>query len=381
MAQKRDYYEVLQVSRDAGGDEIKRAYRKLALKYHPDNFKGDKAEGEKKFKELAEAYEVLSDSTKRNRYDRYGHEGLRGAGMHDFSNMGFGDIFNMFNDIFGGMGGFGGSAQGASDRGLDLETQVEVSLEEVATGVDKTLEFERIDLCDTCSGSGAKPGTQVDRCETCGGYGQVQQQMQSLLGLSVRIVACPDCKGKGKIVRQPCPDCKGSGRARKQRVLTVHIPKGIRDGQVVRARGEGEPGRAGQSKGDLHVYVSVREHPLLERRGDDLICRVPVTFTQAAMGDTIPVPTLDGEKEVDLPAGTQNGDVITIKRSGLPNLRTGSNGHQYVQVFVEVPRKLSQRQKELLAEYAKTEDHQEAHTQRKSFFDKVKEYFSPNHKD
>ncbi len=378
MAEKRDYYEVLQVSRDANGDQIKRAYRKLALKYHPDNFKGDKAEGEKKFKELAEAYEVLSDSTKRQRYDQYGHEGLRGAGMHDFSNMGFGDIFNMFNDIFGGMGGgFGRAAGRGADRGLDLETEVEVTLEEVATGVDKTLEFQRIDLCDTCSGSGAKTSAGVDRCETCGGYGQVQQQMQSLLGLSVRIIECPDCRGKGKIIRDPCADCKGTGRARKQRVLTVHIPKGIRDGQVVRARGEGEPSQNATQKGDLHVYVHVKEHPLLDRRGDDLLCRLPVTFTQAAMGDKIQVPTLDGEQELDLPAGTQNGDVLTLKRQGLPNLRSGTNGHQYVQVFVEVPRKLSQRQKELLAEYAQTEDHQDAHTERKSFFEKVKEYFSP----
>jgi molecular chaperone DnaJ len=377
MAQKRDYYEILQVARNAGGDEIKRAYRKLALKYHPDNYKGDKAEAEKKFKELAEAYEVLSDSSKRQRYDRYGHEGLRGAGMHDFSNMGFGDIFSMFNDIFGGMGGgFGGAGRGAQ-RGLDLETEVEVTLEQAAEGIDKTLEFERMDLCDTCSGSGAKPGTNVDRCETCGGYGQVQQQMQSLLGMSVRIVACPDCNGKGQTIHDPCDDCHGTGKGRKNRVLTVHIPKGIRDGQVVRAKGEGEPGQNPTQKGDLHVYVRVTDHPLLDRRGDDLLCRVPVTFTQAAMGGRIHVPTLDGQEEVDLPAGTQNGDVVTLKRRGMPNLRTGQRGNEFIQVFVEVPRKLTQRQKELLAEYAQTEDHeQDAHTQRKSFFEKLKEYFT-----
>ena len=378
MASKRDYYEVLGVGRDAAADEIKRAYRKLALKYHPDNYKGDKAEGETKFKELAEAYEVLSDSSKRQRYDRFGHEGLRGAGVHDFSSMGFGDIFSMFNDIFGGMGFSGGAAAGVQ-RGLDLETQVEVTLEQVATGADQTLEFERLDLCDTCSGSGAKPGTSPKRCETCGGYGQVQQQMQGFFGVSVRIIPCPDCSGRGRIVSDPCKDCRGSGRRKKQRVLTVHIPAGIRDGQVVRARGEGEPSADGTSRGDLHVYVRVAEHPLLARRGDDLVCRVPITFTQAAIGGKAPVPTLAGQETVDVPAGTQNGDVITLKKRGLPSLRTGQPGNQYVQIFVEIPRKLTQKQRELLQKYAETEDGEEfreAHTEQKSFFDKLKDYFT-----
>ncbi|MFP4354338.1 MAG: molecular chaperone DnaJ [Phycisphaerae bacterium] len=383
MASKRDYYEVLSVSRDASGDEIKRAYRKLALKFHPDNYKGDKAEGEKKFKELAEAYEVLSDSSKRQRYDRFGHEGLRGAGMHDFSSMGFGDIFSMFEEIFGGSG-MGGRGRGASaQRGLDLETEVEVSLEEVATGVDRTLEFERMDLCDECSGSGAKPGSNPDRCETCGGYGQVQQQVQGFFGVSVRITACPDCGGKGKIIRNPCDSCHGTGKGRKQRVLTVHIPAGIREGQVVRARHEGEPSPDGSSRGDLHVYVRVKEHPLLARRGNDLVCRVPVTFTQAAMGGTVPVPTIEGRDEVDIPPGTQNGDVITMKKKGLPDLRTGQKGQQFVQVYVEIPRKLTQRQRELLEEYSHTEDIDgdgQIHSERKSFFDKLKDYFSPARK-
>ncbi len=381
MASKRDYYEVLGVARDASGNEIKRAYRKLALKYHPDNFQGDKAEGEKKFKELAEAYEVLSDSTKRQQYDRFGHEGLRGAGMHDFSSMGFGDIFSMFQDIFGGS--VGGSARsGRAQRGLDLETEVEVTLEEVATGVDRTLEFERMDLCDDCAGSGAKPGSNPDRCQTCGGYGQVQQQVQGFFGVSVRITACPDCGGKGRIIKDPCDSCHGTGRGRKKRILTVHIPAGIREGQVVRARDEGEPSQDGTHRGDLHVYVRVQRHPLLDRRGDDLVCRVPITFSQAAIGGTVPVPTLDGKQQVEIPAGTQNGDVITLKRKGLPNLRTGTRGQQFVQVFVEIPRKLTQRQRDLLRQYAETEEDLnsvdgEAHTERKSFFEKLKDYFTP----
>ncbi len=376
MAVKRDYYEVLGIERTAGADEVKRAYRKGALKYHPDNFDGDKDEAEVRFKELSEAYEVLSDPQKRQIYDRHGHEGLRGQGVHDFSNMGFGDIFSMFEDIFGGAGGFGGRGRRSrADRGYDLETQVELTLEQVATGVDETLEFERMDYCPACSGSGARPGTEPQRCETCGGYGKVQQQVPGFFGVSIRVSACPRCRGKGHIVTDPCEDCDGTGRMRKKRVLTVHIPPGIRDGQVIRIRGEGEPGKAGGSKGDLHVYVQVADHPLLTRRNDDLVCQVPVTFTQAALGGTVQVPTLTGPEDVDIPAGTQTGDVITLKQRGLPNARTHRPGNEYVQIFVEVPRKLNKKQRELLEEFAKTEN---AHVseERKSFFDKLKEYFS-----
>ncbi len=375
MPQKRDYYEVLGVEKTAGGDVIKRAYRRLALKYHPDNYDGDKADGEKKFKELAEAYEVLSDPQKRQQYDQFGHEGLRGAGMHDFSNMGFADIFSMFEDIFGGMG-FRGGRGAAADRGLDLETEVALSLEEVATGVDHTLEFERLDLCDHCSGSGAKPGSEPIKCGTCGGYGQVQQKMQGFFGVSVRIVACPKCHGKGTEITDPCPQCHGDGRARKKRVLTVHVPPGVHDGQVVRIRGEGEPGRNGTSRGDLHVYVRLKPHPLLIRRGDDLLCRVPISFALASLGGDVEVPTLAGTEEMEIPAGTQNGDVLTLKKRGLPNARTGRPGDQHVQVYVEVPRRLTQKQRELLEAYAETEDGN-VMPERKGFFEKLRDYFAP----
>jgi len=373
MAEKRDYYEVLEVSRDAGAEEIKRAYRRKALKYHPDNYKGPKDEAEALFKELAEAYEVLSDPEKRQRYDRYGHAGLRGAGMHDFSRMDFSDILSMFG--FGDLFGFGG-ARASAPRGMDLETEIELSLEQVASGVDQTLEFERTDYCDACSGSGAAPGTSRKRCATCGGRGQVRQQMQGLLGISVRITACPRCRGEGSVVSQPCEKCGGSGRQRKHRVLTVHVPPGIHDGQVVRIRGEGEPGPGGAGRGDLHVRVLVRPHPLLVRQGDDLICQVPISFTQAALGGEIDVPTLAGIEKLHVPAGTQSGEVLTMKQRGLPSARGGGRGRQLVQVVVEVPRKLTKAQRELLAEYAKTE---QAHVngQRKSFLDRVKEYFSP----
>jgi len=375
MPEKRDYYEVLGVAREAGADEIKRAYRKGALKFHPDNFKGDKADGEARFKELSEAYEVLSDPEKRQIYDRHGHAGLRGRGVHDFSNMGFGDIFSMFEDIFGGMGGFGSGGRGRSGRGYDLETQVELSLEQAATGVDETLEFERMDYCETCSGTGAKPGTSPEPCKACRGYGKVQQQVPGFFGVSIRVTACPQCKGKGTIVTDPCGDCDGSGRARKKRVLTVRIPPGVRDGQVIRMRGEGEPGPAGGSRGDLHCYVRIRPHPLLSRRGDDLACQVPITFTQAALGGPVEVPTLAGPETLDVPAGSQTGDILTLKRRGMPNPRTRRTGDQYVQLFVEVPRKLTKRQRELLEELAQTEE-KHVSEQRKSFFEKLKDYFT-----
>ncbi len=378
MAQKRDYYEVLGLERNADEDDIKRAYRKGALKYHPDNYNGDKSEAEMKFKELAEAYEVLSDPNKRRQYDQFGHAGLRGAGLHDFSSMGFGDIFSMFEDIFSGMG-FGRAARAGAARGYDLEAEVEISLEEVATGVDHTLEFQRMDLCDKCGGSGAKPGTDPQKCPTCGGYGQVRRQVPGFFGVSLQVSQCPKCHGRGVMVTDPCPECRGSGRMEKKRTLTVHVPAGVHEGQIIRIRGEGEPGKTGTARGDLHCYIRVREHPLLIRRGDDLICQVPVSFTQAALGDSIEVPTLWGPEEVSLPAGTQNGDVLTLKKRGLPSARTGKKGNQLVQVIVEVPKKLTRRQRELLSEYAGTEKSQPdgATPQKKSFLEKLKDYFAP----
>ena len=374
MPHKRDYYEVLNVDRGAAPEEIKRAYRKLALKHHPDNVQGDKGESEQKFKECAEAYEVLSDPAKRQQYDRFGHEGLRGAGMHDFSSMGFGDIFSMFEDIFGGMGGARGRNQ-AGRRGLDLETEVELTLEQVAAGADQTLEFERTDFCDTCSGSGAKAGTTPDKCEACRGYGQVQQQVQSFFGVSTRIMTCQRCGGKGTIITDPCSDCRGTGRRRKKRVLTVHIPAGVHDGQVVRIRGEGEPAQHGTNRGDLHVYLRVAQHPFLLRRGSDLICQVPIAFAQAALGGDLSVPTLSGPEEVQIPAGSQNGDVLRLKGRGLPSPRARRNGDQLVQLFIEVPKKLTDKQAKLLRELAEID---EAHVtpQRKNFLQTVKEYFA-----
>jgi len=365
MPEKRDYYEVLNVPRNAGGEDIKRAYRRLALKYHPDNYKGDKAEAEVKFKELAEAYEVLSDPSKRSRYDRFGHEGLRGAGMHDFSAMGFGDILSMFEDIFG----FGAGLR--ARRGYDLETEIELTLDEVATGVERTLEFERLDFCDHCGGRGAKPGTSTKRCPTCGGYGRVET---SGGGFFRMVRTCPTCRGSGSVIGAPCPKCGGTGRTRKKRSLKVTVPPGVREGEVLRVPGEGEPGQNSPDRGDLRCYIRVRSHAFLTREGNDLICRVPIAITQAALGAEIEVPVLAGKEKITVPPGTQYGDLIRMKGRGLPDVRTGRKGDEIVQVLVEVPRKLSKRQEQLLRELAEHEDINVLPA-KKGFFERLKEYF------
>ena len=369
---KRDYYEVLSVSKTADGEEIKRSYRRLAMKYHPDRADGDKAEAEIRFKECAEAYEILSDPVKRKRYDQYGHGGV--SGQHDFSHMDIGDIFSMFNDIFGGAGGGGrgrGGGGATSARGYDLETQVELTLAEVATGTEKTIEFERQDRCETCKGSGAKPGGDVV-CVQCGGQGRVAQQ--GFGGMFRMVTACPNCRGRGKVIKDPCGTCHGSGRQLRKRVVTVKIPAGVHEGQAVRITGEGEAGEAGGPSGDLHCYISIRAHSIFSRHNNDLVCQVPVSFTQAALGAKLEVPTLKGTEQLDLPAGTQHGEVFKLKGKGLPDLRSTRNGDELVQILIEVPKKLTEKQKQLLRDYAATEDGN-AMPQRKSFLDKLKDMF------
>jgi molecular chaperone DnaJ len=369
VTEKRDYYVVLGVSREAGADEIRKAYRQAALKYHPD--RNQSPEAESFFKEAAEAYEVLSDPEKRQRYDRYGHQGVRGAGMHDFSGMNVQDIFSMFDDIFGG-GMFGGRR---GRGGVDLEMEVELTLDEVAKGVEKTVEFDRQDYCETCSGSGSEPGSRRRNCPTCGGYGQVEQTTGLGAFFGRVVTACPACRGKGTLSVSPCKRCRGTGRQTRHRVLTIHIPAGINDGQGVRAAGEGEPSENGSSRGDLHVYVRVRPHPFLERHGQDLVCRVPISFAQAALGAKIEVPSLGGKVELAIPAGAQHGQMFRLSGQGLPSLRSQHRGDEVVQVWVEVPRKLSPRQEELLREYAKTED-KSVSPDSKGFFEKLAQFFS-----
>jgi molecular chaperone DnaJ len=372
VAVKRDYYEVLGVERTASGEDIKRAYRRLAMKWHPDRNTGEsKVQAEVHFKECAEAYEVLSDDTKRKRYDMHGHAGV--AGQHDFSHMDVGDIFSMFNDIFGGgMGGGGGGRQAGrgAQRGYDLETQVELSLQEVATGTEKTIEFERQDQCEQCKGSGAKPGSSPVTCVQCGGQGRIAQQ--GFGGMFRMVTPCPNCRGRGQVVKEFCPSCGGSGRQLRKRTVTVKIPAGVHEGQAVRIVGEGEAGEAGAPSGDLHVYISVKAHPFFSRHNNDLVCQIPVGFTQAALGAKIEVPTLKGSEMMDIPPGTQHGEVFKLKGKGLPDLRSHRSGDELVQVMVEVPRKLSDRQKQLLREFAQIEE-TDVTPERKGFRDKLKQ--------
>ncbi len=382
MTTTRDYYEVLSVEKSSDGEEIKRAYRRLAMKYHPDRNPGD-AEAEEKFKEAAEAYEVLSDDKKRQLYDQYGHAGVKGAGAagHDFSRMHVEDIFSMFGDIFGGGGGGFAGAQGrargrAVARGYDLETKVTVTLNEVLTGCDKEVEFTRLDLCDKCSGSGAKPGSTPDTCRTCGGEGRVQQS--GLGGMFRMVTACPACSGRGTIITEHCDGCKGDGRTSKKRRLGVRIPVGISGGQAVRVRGEGEPPPPEVSpngdgmRGDLHVVVDVAEHDLYQREGDHLILEMPISFTQAALGTEVEVPTLTGSHDLSIPKGTQHDTLFKVGGHGLPNLRSGRRGDMAVIAKIEIPKKLTEEQDRLLRDFAKTEDH-DVLPESQGFWKKIKD--------
>ncbi len=366
---KRDYYEVLDVQRTADADEIKRAYRRLAMKFHPDRANGDKAEAEIKFKECSEAYEVLSDDAKRRRYDQFGHQGV--TGQHDFSHMDVTDIFSMFDDIFGGaLGGGGRGRARRASRGYDLETRIELTLQEVALGADKQIDFERQDRCEHCAGSGAKPGTAPVVCLQCGGQGRVAQQ--GFGGMFRMVVACPNCRGRGTVVREHCPNCGGTGRQLRKRTVVVKIPAGVHDGQAVRVTGEGEAGENGAAAGDLHVYIGVKEHPIFSRHNNDLVCQVPISFSEAALGAHIEVPTLKGMENMDVPAGTQHGEVFKLKSRGLPDVRSHRAGDQLVQIVIEVPKKLNDRQKQLLREFAASEDAR-LQQQRGGFFDKLKD--------
>ncbi|NLE28801.1 MAG: molecular chaperone DnaJ [Phycisphaerae bacterium] len=377
VSSKRDYYEVLGISREASPEQIKKAWREAALKHHPDRNKENKKASEEKFKEAAEAYEVLSDERKRQMYDQYGHEGMRnhGEGVHDFHHMDLREIFDMFGlgDMFGGRS----NGRYQEDYGQDLQTEIEVTLEEVATGVEKELIFSREEICDRCNGSGVEPGTKTDRCATCGGYGQVEQTSGFGFFVSRVVTACPKCRGTGKIISTPCKECKSRGRVSKKRHLTVNIPAGMQDGQVLRVRGEGEPGAKGH-RGDLHCLVRVKPHPFLIRHGNDLVMDLPISFTQAAMGCTIEVPTL-GKKKVslDIPNGTQPGDFIRLKNMGLPDLRSKKHGDLIVRTQVEIPKKLSDQQRKLLEQFAETEkNNKDVMPSTCGFWDKIKQYFS-----
>ncbi|MCR9198466.1 MAG: molecular chaperone DnaJ [Planctomycetaceae bacterium] len=371
---QRDYYEVLGVSRTASTAEIKKAYRKLALKYHPDRNQGDD-EAVGKFKEASEAFDVLSDDTKRSRYDQFGHAGVsgagsRGGGFHDVN-----DIFSAFGDIFEGFG-FGGGGQsrsrGGGRRGASLETTVVLDLPEAAAGCQRVLEINRRETCDTCSGSGAKPGSKPVVCSMCGGAGQVVQSQ----GFFRVQKACPACHGEGQSVSNPCQDCSGSGRRMKQTTLEINIPAGVDNGMQMPIRGEGEAGIKGGPRGDLHVNFKVKDHPLFERHGQDLLCRVPISYSQASLGGIIDIPTLAGRESLTIKPGTQPADMTRLRGKGMPdpNGRRG-DGDLIVEYQIEVPRKVSGEQERLLRELAVLEE-SNVLPERKSFFDHVKDFFA-----
>ena len=360
MSGKRDYYEVLGVAREASDKELKKAYRQLALKNHPDRNPDDKA-AEMRFKEAAEAYEVLSNEDKRSTYDRFGHDGLRGAGYHGFSG-GADDIFSAFGDMFSDLFGFGGRGGGGGGggggrrrrggngpgRGADLRYDLVIDFESAAFGATEEISIRREQDCDTCSGTGGQPGTEPEVCSTCGGHGEVIQQ-QSFLQIRT---ACPSCRGAGQRYAEACDNCNGRKRVAREHELSVTIPAGVDDGMQLRLSNEGEPGARGGPPGDLYVVLRVQPHEIFERHDDDVVCRLDLSITQASLGDEMKVPTLDGEAQLVIPAGTRTGSLLRLADQGIPNVRSGNRGDQVMQAFVETPSSLTDRQKDLLREFA-----------------------------
>jgi molecular chaperone DnaJ len=365
---KRDYYEVLGVRKDADDEEIKRSYRKLAMQYHPDRNAGD-AEAEVKFKEAAEAYEILRDPEKRRRYDRYGHAGLEGVNVPNFSDAQA--VFDLFGDLFGDF--FGQRRRYGPQAGRDLEVLLEIDLVGAARGVTKSVTIPRQENCGECGGNGCRRGTQPATCRRCGGQGVVVQAQ----GFFRVQQACRACGGRGAVITDHCQTCQGRGRVVVQRTLEVDVPAGVDSGNRIRLAGEGEAGQPGAPRGDLFCLVRVREHPFFQRDGTQLLCQVPITFSLAALGGEIEVPTLDGTITHSFKAGLQSGEVVRIPGHGMPSLRGGRRGDLLVQVVVETPRTLTKRQEELLRELAEI-DQSHVSPQRKSFLDKLRDFFSPD---
>ena len=382
MSTKRDYYEVLGVEKSATDQELKKAYRKLAMKYHPDRNPDDK-EAEEKFKEVNEAYEVLSDETKRRTYDQFGHEGVNGQGGfggQGFGGQGFGggfeDIFgDMFGDIFGG--GFGGSGRTrrrGPERGADIRQNVTISFEEAAFGKKMSIKINRTEECSECNGSGAKPGTSKKTCSTCNGSGEVRTVQRTPFGNIASSRTCDKCNGEGEVVESPCPKCNGKGNTRKIKTIEIDIPAGIDDGQMIKLSGQGEVGSKGGPRGDLYIIVNVKNDTKFERDGFDIYLEMKITFTQAALGAELEVPTLDGKVVYNVPEGTQTGTVFRLREKGVPKLRGNSRGDQYVKVIVETPRNLTESQRELLKAFAE-ECGEEVHEKKKSFGQKIEDIF------
>jgi molecular chaperone DnaJ len=361
---KKDYYEILGVSKSASADEIKKAYRQLALKYHPDRNPGD-AEAETRFKEAAEAYEVLGDPEKRRIYDQFGHEGLSRTGFHEFTS--FDDIFSSFSDIFGDMFGFPGGRRGGRRRpskGADLRYDATITLEEAAKGTEIELEIPKTIPCEECGGTGAEPGTTPEKCGTCGGKGQVYRSQ----GFFTISTTCPTCRGAGQVIKKPCRQCSGSGHVTKRRQLKVKIPAGVDTGATMRVSGEGELGDLGGPPGDLYVFISLAPHDTFVRQGDDLYVEMPISFVHAALGTTLKVPTLDGETDLEIRPGTQPDEIYTIKGKGIKHLRGSGQGVLHVGIKVEIPKKLTKEQEDLLRKFAETSGDEVKDPKKKKLF-------------
>jgi molecular chaperone DnaJ len=364
---KRDYYEILGVGKSASSDEIKSAYRKLAMQFHPDRNPGNK-EAEEKFKECAEAYEILSDSQKRSRYDQFGHQGVNSTGFHGFDNIN--DIFSHFGDIFGSFGGgsifddfFGtrGSSRGRSSHGVqgsDIKITLKLSLAEIAEGIEKTLKIKKQKSCTACNGAGAKAGSGYTNCSYCNGTGQIKQVSRSIFGQFVNVSECPHCNGEGRIVKEKCPECEGQGRIKSETTIKIKVPAGVVEGNYIPMRGEGNAGIRGGDNGDLLVFIEEEESEIFTRHNDDILYELNLSFIDAALGADIIVPTLTGKAKLKVESGTQSGDILRMKDKGIKHLNGYGRGDQLVQINIYTPKKLSSKDKELLKQLAKSDNFQ-----------------------
>ena len=373
--QKRDYYEVLGVSHQASTDEIKKAYRRAAMEWHPDRNPHRNSEAEERFKELTEAYTVLADPQKRAAYDRYGHAGVGPQPFAGFDDAIFSDFHDLFANFFGfedlfGMGG--GRGRSRVRRGRDLRYDLEISFEEAARGVDTRIKIPRLETCETCGGSGARKGSGKTRCQACHGRGQLHYRQ----GFLTVTRTCPQCQGAGEVVRDPCKDCNGQGQVRRERTLEIKIPAGVDNGTRLRIAGEGESGPAGGPAGDLYVVLAVGEHDIFERRESNLYCSIPISFPQAVLGSEIKVPTLDGEETLKIPAGTSSGTIFRLHGKGFPNVAGHGRGDLFVEVRVEIPKKLTREQKQLVEQLSETLPAENRPAGKASLFERVKDIFS-----